>query len=208
MHRLRFGSLCLVIAAGCLLAAPLWAQSEGLPTADDEQFIPTYGLGDQILSINLGMFIPLFYAGGPDGVQDANLSLGGTGNLMWGSFLNNNLAIGGEFGGMFAFTPNRRTLFMIPLAARATYFLRSYPFELTLSLAAGINFSRLGDNFKTDPIVIPGAGLYWNYNAEWAFGFDIRYWWVPQFYRGPEPPQEDSRFGNFMAITLAALDHF
>jgi hypothetical protein len=58
--------------------------------------VPTYTLGDQILSMNLGLFIPLFYTGGPDGLQDANLSLGGTGHLAWSAFLNNNLAVGGS----------------------------------------------------------------------------------------------------------------
>ncbi len=178
------------------------------PAQAEEDFVPTYGLGDQLLSLNLGMLFPLFYTGGPDGMEDANLTLGGTGHLMWSSFLTNDFAVGGEFGGMFAFTPNRNTLFMIPLAARASYFLRAYPFEFPLTLAAGINFSRFRDNFKIDPIVIPGAGFYWNYNAEWAFGLDLRYWWVPQVYSGPEPPSEDTRFGNFLGSTLSVLYRF
>lgn len=178
------------------------------PPAEEEQFEPTYTRGDQLISLNLGLMVPLFYFGGPDGAQSANLSLGGTGHLLWSSFLNNNLAIGGEFGGMFAFTPNHNTLFMIPLAARVSYFLRSYPFEFPLTLAAGVNFSRFGDNFKTDPIVIPGVGFYWNYTVEWAFGFDVRYWFVPQIYRGPEPPSEDTRVGNFLATTLSVFYRF
>jgi hypothetical protein len=204
----------VVIFAGLLgvvLGAPLVAQEGGEaeePTAPSERFVPTYALGDQILSMNLGLFIPLFYSGGPDGVEDANLSLGGTGHLAWSAFVNNNLAVGGEFGGMFAFTPNRNTLFMIPLAARATWFFRSYPFEFPISLAAGVNFSRFRENFKTDPIVIPGAGFYWNLSTEWAFGFDARYWWVPQVYSGPEPASDETRFGNFLATTLSVLYRF
>ncbi|MFW5694281.1 MAG: TP0733 family outer membrane beta-barrel protein [Alkalispirochaeta sp.] len=194
------------------IVSPAFAQddapeSDGSPR-EEEEFIPTYGLGDQLLSLNLGMLFPLFYTGGPDGIEDANLTLGGTGHLMWSSFLTNDFAVGGEFGGMFAFTPNRNTLFMIPLAARASYFLRAYPFEFPLTLAAGINFSRFRDNFKVDPIVIPGAGFYWNYNTEWAFGVDVRYWWVPQVYSGPEPPEEDTRFGNFLGTTLSVLYRF
>lgn len=191
--------------------APVAAQDEGDAPIEDEteeSFIPTYGLGDQILSINAGLLIPLFYTGGPDGLQSANLSLGGTGHLMWSSFLNNNLAVGGELGGTFAFTPNGNTLFMIPLAARVSYFLRAFPFEFPLSLAAGLNFSRFGDNFKTDMILIPGAGFYWNQSAEWAFGFDVRWWWVPQIYSGPEPPADDTRFGNFLSTTLGVIYRF
>jgi hypothetical protein len=191
-----------------LLIAPLAAQEAEPESPPDEEaeFVPTYSTGDQMLSLNLGLFIPLFYTG--DGVRDANLTLGGTGHLVWSSFVNNNLAIGGEFGGMFAFTPNQNTLFMIPLAARLSYFLRSYPFEFPLTFAAGINFSRFGENFKTDPILIPGVGFYWNYTIEWAFGLDVRYWWVPQIYQGPEPPSSDSRFGNFLATTLSVLYRF
>jgi len=201
----------VLLAAAALVAAPVVAQQQeepATPAQPGDEFVPTYGLGDQLLSLNLGMLFPLFYTGGSDGLQDANLTLGGTGHLMWSSFLSNNLAVGGEFGGMFAFTPNRNTLFMIPLAARVSYFLRSYPFEFPLTLSAGMNFSRFRDNFKVDPIVIPGAGFYWNYNTEWAFGLDLRYWWVPQIYSGPEPPSEDTRFGNFLASTFSVLYRF
>lgn len=188
-----------------LLAAPMGVFAQDA----EESFEPTYGLGDQMLSLNLGLFIPLFFTGGPDGLQDANLTLGGTGHLLWSAFLTNELAVGGELGGMFAFTPNRNTLFMIPLATRLTYFIRSYPFEFPLSLAAGMNFSRFGDSFKIDPIIIPGVGFYWNLNTEWAFGLDARYWWVPQIYTGQsEIPSADNRFGNFLATTLSVLYRF
>ena len=205
----RTSTTALVLLLMLLSLAGVYAQDS--PDSGDEaegDFVPTYTLGDQILSLNVGMLFPLFYTGGPDGRQDANLTLGGTGHLSWSSFLNNNLAVGGEFGGMFAFTPNRNTLFMIPLAARISYFLRAYPFEFPLTLAAGVNFSRFRDSFKTDPIVIPGAGFYWNYSTEWAFGLDLRYWWVPQIYRGPDPPAEDTRFGNFLGTTLSVLYRF
>ncbi len=206
----RMITVFCAVALFVLPISPAFSQEEepDTPIEDEEQFEPTYTRGDQLISLNLGLIVPLFYWGGPDGVQDANLSLGGTGHLMWSSFINNNLAIGGEFGGMFAFTPNRNTLFMIPLAARLTYFLRSYPFEFPLTFAAGVNFSRFNDNFKTDPVLIPGVGFYWNYTVEWAFGLDVRYWWVPQIYRGPEPPSSDSRFGNFLGTTLAVLYRF
>ncbi len=193
-----------VILLFAITLSALPAQEEEPVTEED--FIPTYTVGDQILSINLGLFIPLFYSGA--GVQDANLTLGGTGHLRWSSFLSNNWSVGGEFGGMFAFTPNRNTLFMIPVAARTTYYVRSYPFEFPLSIAAGLNFSRFEENFKTDVILMPGAGFYWNYNSEWSFGADARYWWVPQIYRGPEPPADDTRYGNFLSVTASVLYHF
>lgn len=198
--------IALVIAVFVLAFFPV---SGLVAQEDDADFEPTYGLGDQMLSLNLGLFIPLFFAGGPDGIEDANLSLGGTGHLLWSAFLTNEITVGGEFGGMFAFTPNRNTLYMIPLAARATYFLRAYPWEFPLSIAAGMNFSRFEESFKIDPIVIPGIGFYWNMNTEWAFGLDARYWWVPQFYTDQsEVPSSDNRFGNFLATTLSVLYRF
>lgn len=197
---------------GVLIGSALWtvaAQTDGpIEGEEEERFQPTYSLGDQMLSLNLGGIFPLFYTGGPDGTEDANLSFGGTGHLLWSTFINNNLAVGGEFGGMFAFTPNRNTLFMIPLAARLTYFLRVFPFEFPLSIAAGVNFSRFEANFKTDTILIPGVGGYWNFNTEWAFGFDARWWWVPQVYTGSTPPSEDTRFGNFLTTTLGVMYRF
>ena len=135
MRRVFVGTLIL-----CGMA-PLAAQDEG-NDPPEERFEPTYSLGDQMLSLNLGAVFPLFYTGGSEGLEDANLTVGGTGHLQWSACLNNNLAIGGEFGGMFAFTPNQNTLFMIPLATRLTYFLRAYPFEFPLSLAACENFTR------------------------------------------------------------------
>ncbi len=199
-----FVVVLLIIHLG---AAAVGAQESGEPSPE-EDFVPTYSLGDQLITLDVGMMFPLFYTGGPDGFQDANLSLGGTGHLAWNAFLNNNLTVGGEFGGMFAFTPNRNTLFMVPLAARVSYFLRAYPFEFPLSLSAGINFSRFEESFKVDPLVIPGVGFYWNYNVEWAFGLNVRYWWVPQIYQGPEPPSDDTRFGNFLATTLSVMYRF
>ncbi|POR05256.1 hypothetical protein AU468_01850 [Alkalispirochaeta sphaeroplastigenens] len=198
--------LVLVLSlALALAAAPGTARAQ----EDDEDFQPTYGRGDQMISMNLGLFIPLFFAGGPDGIKDANLTLGGTGHLMWSGFLTNEIALGGELGGMFAYTPNRNALYMIPLAMRLTYFFRAYPFEFPLSIAAGMNFSRFDGAFKIDPIVMPGVGAYWNMNSEWAFGVDLRYWWVPQFYNHvSDVSNEDNRFGNFMSTTMSILYRF
>lgn len=199
-----------------LLSATVgYAQDGGeapqLPETDtEEEFLPTYTLGDQLLSINLGLFLPLFFSGGEDAVQALGnkLTLGGTGHLRWGSFLNNNVSVGGELAGMFSFTPNRRALYMIPITARATYYFRAYPWEFPLSLAVGFNISRLEESRKVDPIVMPGAGLYWAFNNEWSFGVDARYWWVPQWYTGNEPPPSQSRYGNFSSITASVLYHF
>ncbi len=174
----------------------------------DEEFIPTYTLGDQMLSIDLGIVIPLFFALGDDGIAPTQLSVGGAGALYWGAFLTNELAVGLDVAGSFMFTPNRRTLFLLPIAARASYFFRRYPFEFPVHLGLGLSISRLEEATKVDFIAKPGASVYWNYNAEWAFGLNAEYWFVPQIYIGDSPPSDDSRIGNFLSVTLSALYRF
>ncbi len=180
----------------------LTAQEETTP------YVPTYVMGNQMLIINAGLFIPLFFQSLGGEIDNTNLSLGGVGSLQWSTYLNNNMTLGIEGGGMFAFSPNDRTLFMLPVTARYAYILRAYPFEFPLSISAGVNFTRLSSMFKILPIVKPGVSAYWNYSPEWAFGVNFFYWWTANLYIGPEPPKNHSRFGNFLEISLSALYHF
>ena len=143
--------LLLILIA--FLAVPALSQSADDP---EELFVPVYSLGDQTLRINLGMFAPLFYFGGPDGPAPSNLTLGGAGSLAWESYITGNFTVGVEVGGSFSFTPNTRALFMVPIAARASYIFSFYPFDVPVSVAAGMNFSRLGDLQKIDPFVKAG----------------------------------------------------
>lgn len=190
-----------------LTAVLLFGVSGGVFAQADEDFTPLYGRGDQMLSLSMGPFVPLFFAGGPDGVQETNLSLGGTGNLQWHAFMNSNITLGGELGGTFSFSPNR-TLFMVPITARVAYFFRNYPWEFPVYLGAGVNFSRIPDEaFKADPILKPGFSVLWNLDSEWAFGTNFVYWWVPQIYLDAEL-EDETRFGNFLEITLTAVYRF
>lgn len=178
---------------------------------DEEQIVPSYTLGDQMFSINLGLFLPLFYFNpappSPDqAVAATNLTIGGTGALRWATFLTNELSVGAEVSGMFSFTPNGRVLFMLPVTAQVSYFFRSFPFEVPLYLGIGANFEQLDDQFHVSPILKPGGSFYWNFDPNWAFGFNLVYWWVPQIYSGARAA--DTRIGNFLEFTLSALYHF
>jgi hypothetical protein len=198
----------------------LGAQENEPPQEPEEPEVITevYELGDQMFTINLGAFIPLFFynpnpAEGADAVDGTNLSLGGTGSLHWQGFLSNEFSVGAEVAGAFSFTPNRNTSFSLPITARASYFLRSFPFEFPIHIGAGINLSRLGESLHFEPIVKPGIGAYWEFSPQWSFGLDISYWWIPQLYTGTEsidtaPPPSSNRFGNFMVVLLSALYHF
>ena len=188
-----------------LLAATVSAQI----AESDDVFIPEYALGDQTLSINLGLFVPLFYSGGPDGVTSTNLTLGGAGSIAWASHITNEFRLGAELGGSFALTPNRRTLFIVPITANATYTFQAYPFEFPVSLGLGMSVARLEDLLKLDPFIRPGVGFYWNHSSQWAFGANLRYWLIPQIYsdRG-EAGAGESRLGSFLEFTLSALYRF
>jgi len=176
---------------------------------DGELFVPVYSLGDQTLRINLGTFFPLFFFGGPDGAAPANLTVGGAGSLVWESYLSSTITVGVEVGGSFSFTPNLRTLFMLPIAARGSYIFRFYPFEVPITLAVGMNFSRLADIQKIDPFLKGGGSFLWNYSSQWAFGANLFYWFVPQLYTATSPAGADAtRYGNFLEFTLSALYHF
>lgn len=196
----------LLITLISTLLVPAVAQDGN---GDEELFVPVYSLGDQTLRINLGTFLPLFFFGGPDGPESANLTLGGAGSLVWESYLSGNTTVGVEVGGSFSFTPNFRTLFMLPVAARGSYIFNFYPFEVPVTLAAGVNFSRISDISKIDPFVKAGGSFLWNYSSQWAFGGNLFYWFVPQIYSATSPAGADAtRYGNFLEFTLSALYHF
>jgi hypothetical protein len=191
-----------VSLALALLAAPMAVSAQARLSA------PNYALGNQALIISAGLFTPLFFQSPEGSFSGTNLSLGGVGSLQWAAYLNNNMTIGLEGGGMFAFSPNSRALFMLPITARYMYIFRFYPFEVPLSISAGINFTRLADHFQILPIMKPGASFFWNYDYEWAFGLNLIWWWSPNVYFGPTPSSSQTRFGNFLEITLSAMYHF
>ena len=105
-------------------AAAAFAQEE------DEYFEEVYGLGDQTFTITAGLFHPLFYSTPGFEFVDDNLTMGGAGSLSWNAFINSKVSLGGEFGGIFAFSPNDRILYMMPLTFKVSYYFRNYPFEL------------------------------------------------------------------------------
>ena len=115
---------------------------------DYDTYEETFSLGDQMFFINGGVFIPLFFFDRSADVMDTNLTLGGTGSLSWQVFLSNHISVGGELGGMFALSPNKRVLYMIPLTVKATYWFRFYPFEIPISLGLGVPVEIITTSFS------------------------------------------------------------
>lgn len=171
--------------------------------------VPTYTLGDQTLSINGGLFLPLFFQSLDFTIRGTNLWPGGVGSLVWKSYLNNNFTIGVEIGGMFAFSsPNfPNLLLMLPITAQGAYILRAYPFEFPIYLGMGLDIVRYLELTHFDFIMKPGFSAFWIYDSSWSFGLNVVYWWVlqPIF---QENYQDRTRLGNFLEISLSALYHF
>jgi hypothetical protein len=175
-----------------------------------EETVDIYDLGDQTFSINAGTILPLFIFGvdGHSVGGFSKLTVGAAGSLRWGAFINNEMTIGVDLGGMFAFTITGQTLVMLPVSAMYTYAIRFYPFEVLLQAGLGINFTKLEDDLWIGPVLKPGASFYWNYTGEWSFGLQAEYWFVPEIYFGVQAPVDNTAFGNFLGITATVLYHF
>lgn len=201
--------LLFLLAAG--IQSP-GAQEAEVPAAARPVAIEYNGLGDQVFSINAGPFFPLFIHNpspekGEDSVTSSNLSIGGTGALYYGAYLNNNVQLGIEIGAMFAQSPNDNNFYMVPITFRGTYEfqLMNNLFTIPLYLGAGMSMTSYLDDFHVDMILKPGAGFYWNYSSSWSFGTNATYWWVPQIYPADK---EYNRIGNFTDVSLSAKYNF
>jgi hypothetical protein len=172
-----------------------------------------YTLGDQTLSINVGLFVPLFLlpmqppytatallAGSPP-----QLSLGAVGSLCWAAYVAPQVRLGVELAGNFTLSPNANTLLMLPIMGKASYVFTFYPFEIPLSFAAGMNVVKYIDQYTIDLLLRPGASFYWIYNSSWSFGLNLNYWFDMQF---DTTDSTQSRIGNFLEISLSALYHY
>jgi hypothetical protein len=167
-----------------------------------------YGLGDQTMSIDAGMFIPLFLL--PTGTpllagSPPHLTLGGIGGLTWAAYVAPQVRVGLEVAGeYFSQSPNANTLLMVPFIARASYIFTSYPFEIPLNFGVGMNIVKYVDMTTIDLLLRPGVSGLWIFNSSWSFGLNLNWWFDMQFAASPA----DSRIGNFLEVSLTALYHF
>jgi hypothetical protein len=185
-------------------AIPAVAQEP--PVTESEPVASAYGLGDQVLSISLGPFFPLFNLVPGGSPSSTNLTVGGTGSIAWSAYVTGAIRIGAEIGGVFSFSrPNLNTLLMLPILARAQYVMTFYPFEVPLSLGVGMNIVKYGDLKNIDLLIKPGASIMWIYDSKWCFGLNLAWWWDMQFY--PTDPTQ-SRIGNFLEVSVSALYHY
>ncbi|HET6485112.1 MAG TPA: hypothetical protein VFH83_01760 [Spirochaetia bacterium] len=193
--------LCSLLLAAVLSVAPLAAADN--PPAQTSQ----YSLGDQTLTINAGLFVPLFLL--PTwtplvGSSPPHLSLGGDGYLSWAAYVTPHVRLGIDVAGTFSFDPNNNALLMLPFIAKVSYSFNAYPFEIPISLGVGMNVIKYTDLSTIDLLVKPGVALYWIYDSSWSFGLNLGYWFDVQFDTNPA----NSRVGNFLDISLGALYHY
>jgi hypothetical protein len=190
----------LLLLFACM-AAPVFAAENQEPGASQ------YALGDQTMSINAGLFIPLFLL--PSGVvllsgNPSQLTLGAVGSLSWAAYVTPAIRLGVDVAGNFTLDPNANVLLMLPFVIKAAYILSFYPFEVPLSFGVGMNIVKYTSLSSIDLLLRPGASFYWIYNSSWSFGVNLLYWFDMQF--NPDPTK--TRYGNFLEFSLSALYHF
>jgi hypothetical protein len=173
--------------------------------AQEEPVTGQYALGDQTLSINAGLFVPLFFLTyQTPAVTATHLSAGGMGSLSWAAYVASRIQVGLEVGGVFAFSPNMNAILMLPITVKAAYVFTVYPFEIPVSLGIGMNVVKYSGESTVDFLVKPGASALWVYNSSWSFGLNMVYWWDMQF----SAVAGQSRTGNFLELSLSALYHY
>jgi hypothetical protein len=205
------GRYRLLLTAFILLLAnfaPVYSQDGEIKEPEFEK-VEYYTLGDQSFSINVGMFFPLFFMDfTPDGgsaVAKTNLTVGGMGSLLYEAYLSNNIKIGLEVGGMFAYSPNTNPFFMVPITARIGYEFHFGQFSMPIYLGTGINIISYKDYTNVQLLFKPGISLYWNYNSSWGFGGNLVYWVAPEIILSDA---DQNRVGNFLDFTISAQYHF
>ncbi len=203
--KLLFSALVLFMT----IMLPAYSQ-EGDNEEPELKKIELYSLGDQNFSINAGLFIPLFFmdfspSGGSSAVSSTNLTVGGTGSLIYEAYLSSNIKIGAEVGGIFSYSPNKNPFFMVPITARIGYEFHFGQFSLPIYLGTGINIITYDEDTNVQLLFKPGVSLYYNYNSDWSFGGNLVYWIAPEFIFD-DPDQ--TRFGNFLDFTISAQYHF
>ncbi|NCN04592.1 MAG: hypothetical protein GW949_03065 [Spirochaetales bacterium] len=176
-------------------------------------------LGDQHFSFALGPYIPLFSYDPNTGesesligsTADPRLSLGAIGTLRWGAFVNSVINLGLDLSWAFNVGANGDLLSQFaPLTARMSTYLRSGAFEFPLHLGLGMNILSYKETTILTPLVKAGGSVLWNPGGDWAFGFNLMYWWIPELYgdAAGSPGPSNNRFGNFLEVSLSALYNF
>ena len=162
-----------------------------------------YSRGDRTFNMTLGVVFPTYFSG-IDQERGMGLSLGGTGTLGFSYFLTSNIFLGGELTGMFSFSRMGNTLFIVPFGARVGYQFVYRRLEIPISLFVGMAPQLyLNESYFGWLVLRPGVSFFWRQSADWSFGLNGIWWFVPQW-----PREGPNVYGNFLELTLSARYHF
>jgi hypothetical protein len=198
----RFSVSVLVVFVVLVLpVSAVFCQDEGKKAQ-----VNVYSLGQQTISANAGLFIPLFFQSFDGQISDStNLSLGGSLSLQWGIHFDNHWLAGLEVAFMFAPSVQKNVLYQVPITVRGSYSFHVFPFEFPVFLGMGMDIVKLNEQTHINFILKPGFSSLWKYNISWGFGLNAVYWWVPQPW-SPDPSL--GRMGNFLEVTMTAQYSF
>ena len=170
---------------------PVWIDTASEP----------YSRGDTNFVITLGVLIPAFFSGIEN--NSHGIGLGGTGSLAFNYFITSHFFMGGELSGMFSSSRRGNMLYMVPFGARAGYQFLLGRFEFPVSLFIGAAAQSYIEKNYFGPILKSGASVFWRFNADWSFGLNAAWWFVPQW-----PKNGYNVNGNFIELTLSARYNF
>ncbi len=214
-RRFRRGTVLALSLLGLMaLYPPALLSQESEPEV--EVAIPRYNLGDNTLSMRVGVGLPLLLlATAPvethqresQQVLSPNLSFMGTAAVNWNAYLDPSFTIGMEVSGALAITNNAALLYLVPILARGGYVISTPQMEIPLMLGLGAMVMRLADQTSVAFTLQPGASFLWRATSDWSFGVTAEYWftWEPPWGGGNDSPH---LFGNFVTATATAVYHF
>ena len=214
-RRFRRGTVLAVWLLGVTMLQPPAVVSQDQED-EVEVAIPRYSLGDNTLSMRVGVGMPLLllasaevetHQGDRQHVLPPNLSLMGTAAVNWNAYLDPSFTIGMEVSGALAIDINDALLYLVPILARGGYVISTPQMEIPLMLGLGAVVMRLVDKTSVGFTLQPGASFLWRATSDWSFGVTAEYWftWEPRWGEGNTTPH---LFGNFITATASAVYHF
>ena len=164
-----------------------------------------YTSGDQTFIMSAGTVFPAVFLNNGQ-VIEHNFSppVGGTGYLSYNYYINSNVFLGGEFGGIFMPTLGRNTAYIIPLGFRAGYQFNVLRFELPVYATLGITWHRYLNLGYFGLFMKGGGSVYYRFNADWSFGVNVNWGWYPEW----TSDRNKNIDGNIVDLTLGARYHF
>jgi hypothetical protein len=153
-----------------------------------------------IVTMAAGALFPTVFYDNNGEVYDHQIKTGGMGSLGFNYFLSPGFYIGGEINAGFSGTVNN-LLITFPFGFRGGYQFIFGRFEFPLSLTIGMVSQRYLSKEYFGFFMKPEVSAYWRFNPDWSFGFNVGWWWVPQW---PKAGAEYNRDGNFLPLTLSA----